>query len=80
MPIIIIELFDLYKWLIVIYCLMSWLPGAATSKLGVWLGKIVNPFLSIFDRFIPPIFGISFSPIFALIVLEFIERFISGIF
>lgn len=80
LPIVIIDIIEAYKWLVVIYCLLTWLPGAFRSKLGILLGKIVSPFLSFFDRFIPPIFGISFSPIFAFIVLDLIERLIGYIF
>ncbi|MFC0290458.1 YggT family protein [Bombilactobacillus bombi] len=80
LPIILIDLIDLYKWIIIIYCFMSWLPGAATSKLGVFIGRMVDPFLGIFDLFIPPILGISFSPIFAFIVLDLLARFIGMIF
>ncbi|KJY48623.1 Uncharacterized protein JG29_10260 [Bombilactobacillus mellis] len=80
LPIILIDLIGLYKWIIIIYCFMTWLPGAVTSKLGMWIGRIVNPFLNLFDRFIPPIFGISLSPIFAFIVLDIIERWIGSIF
>ena len=44
--------------------------------------KLCQPYLDLFD-FIPPIAGISFSPIVALIVLEFAEKgalFLMGIF
>jgi len=69
-------LFQLYSLAILIYVLMSWFPGAYETKLGEILAKICEPYLSLFD-FIPPIFGISFAPWVALIVLELIQ---SGLF
>ena len=60
-----------YEYAIVIYVLMSWLPGAQQSKLGQWLGRIVLPYLNLF-RVIPPIGGmIDISPIIAILVLNF---------
>jgi YggT family protein len=71
---IINRLFELYSLAIVVYVLMSWFPGAQQSKFGEILGKICDPYLDFFDRFIPPIAGISFSPIVALIALQFIQN------
>ncbi|KRL04664.1 hypothetical protein FD46_GL001799 [Liquorilactobacillus oeni DSM 19972] len=53
---------------------MSWFPGALQSKLGLFLARFCDPYLAFFDRFIPPIGGISFSPIIALIALQFIQN------
>lgn len=60
---------QLYMLAIFVWVLMSWLPGAYQSGLGKLLTKICQPYMSWF-RFIPPIFGIDFSPILALLVLE----------
>ena len=70
---IIIGLFNLYTLAIIIYCLMSWFPGALQTKFGNLLARIVNPFLDIF-HFIPPIFNIDSSPIIALFVLQLVEQ------
>ncbi|WP_224428719.1 YggT family protein [Pediococcus acidilactici] len=60
---------QIYMMLIFIWVLMSWLPGAYQSAFVQWLTKICQPYMSWF-RFIPPILGIDFSPILALLVLE----------
>lgn len=70
---IVIWLFRLvqyYEYAIVIYILMSWLPGARESGLGRFLGRIVEPYLRVF-RFIPPIGMLDFSPIVAILALNF---------
>ena len=71
---IIDRLFQLYQIALVVYILMSWFPGAYNTAVGRFLGRICEPFLSIFRRFIPAIAGIDFSPIIAFLVLEFAER------
>lgn len=64
---------QIYQWIILIYVLMSWLPSVRESFIGEVLGKICEPYLSIFRRFIPPIGGmLDISPIVALIALRFI--------
>lgn len=64
-------LYNIYFYMILIYILMSWLPNARESFIGEWLGKLVEPYLSPFRRFIPPLMGtIDFSPIVAIFVLR----------
>lgn len=74
---IVSNLFYVYYLLIIVYCIMSWIPrgiaGWVEDVRGA-LAMLVEPFLSIFRRFIPPVFGIDFSPIVAIFVLELIER------
>lgn len=67
-------LFYAYSILIIIYVFMSWLPQVQQSALGVAIGKIVEPYLSVFRRFIPPIGMIDLSPIVALFALQFVQR------
>lgn len=67
------QLGTVYMYLIIAYVLLSWLPNARDSFIGEMLGKLVEPYLSIFRRFIPPIGGmIDISPIVALIALRFV--------
>ena len=65
--------FQIYSFAIIIYILMSWLPGLQESKFGEILAKIVEPYLSIFRKIIPPIGMIDISPIIALLALNFIQ-------
>ena len=71
-------LFTIYNFMIIVYILMSWFPGARDSQIGEILGKAVEPYLGIFRKFIPPIGGmLDISPIVALIALRFIQ---SGVY
>ncbi|MBN3525975.1 YggT family protein [Paenibacillus apiarius] len=66
-------LYQIYRWLIIIYILMSWVPNVRESFVGEILGKIVEPYLAPFRRIIPPIGGmLDISPIVALFTLHFV--------
>lgn len=73
------KLFDIYSVLIVVWCLMSWIPrrpGGLVEDIRGAIGMLVEPYLSLFRRFIPPMGGIDFSPIVAILVLNVIERLV----
>jgi YggT family protein len=61
-----------YEVLIVVYVLMSWFPmrGMLYDVYRV-LASVVEPYVGIFRRFIPPFGGLDFSPWVAILVLEF---------
>jgi YggT family protein len=68
-------LFTIYRYMIIVYILMSWIPNARSSFVGEWLGKLVEPYLTPFRRIIPPIGGmLDISPIVALIALIFVHQ------
>jgi len=59
--------------MIIGYVLMSWLPNLRESFIGELLGKLVEPYLSVFRRIIPPIGGVlDLSPILAVFALQFV--------
>lgn len=64
-------LIQIYIFAVIIYVLMSWVPGARESRFGEFLGQIVEPYLEVFRRIIPPLGMIDISPIVAIIVLQF---------
>ena len=75
-------LFRIFYILIMVDILGSWvlaarvnLPGWVYSILEA-VHTIVSPVLAPFRRFIPSIGGLDFSPIIALFVLQFVQRFL----
>ncbi|RVU98612.1 YggT family protein [Coriobacteriales bacterium OH1046] len=74
-----IRLLDLYEVLIVVWCIMSWIPHAneTVERIRRALGTLVEPYLAVFRRYIPPFSGIDFSPIVAIIALRLVQRAIS---
>lgn len=71
---VLVSLVNVYSLVICIYVLMSWIPHGAGVIGDVYrvLGRICDPYLDLFRRFIPPIGGmVDISPIVALLVLQF---------
>ncbi|MGF9965600.1 YggT family protein [Bacillus rhizoplanae] len=67
---ILLYVIQIYSWALIIYILLSWVPGARESTFGDVLARICEPYLEPFRRFIPPIGVIDISPIVAIIVLR----------
>lgn len=65
---------QLYSFALIVYILMSWIPGSRESSIGQVLTKICEPYLEQFRRFIPPLGMIDFSPIVAIILLQFAKN------
>ena len=71
---IIIQVFMIYRFMLIGYILLSWIPAAQDSAVGRFLVAVCEPYLGIFRRFIPPIGMIDISPIVAIFALSFIEK------
>ena len=76
------RLFDFYKILIFVWCILSWIPmrrDGVLADIAQAINTLVAPYINLFRRFIPPFGGLDFTPILAIIVLELIQRLIIGI-
>lgn len=79
---VIVKLADVYTTIIFVYVLMSWIPHDRGIVGDIYrvLGRLCDPYLDLFRRFIPPIGGmVDISPIFALLVLQFGVRLITSL-
>jgi len=79
---LIYRLFELYQLLIVIWCILTWVPrtpGGFLDDVSQAIGTLVEPFLGVFRGLIPPFGGIDFSPIVAILVLRLIMRLVLAI-
>ena len=65
------EALRLYTYAILVYILLTWVPGSLETPIGRFFERICEPYLSQFRRFIPPVGMFDFSPIIALLVLHF---------
>ncbi len=68
-----------YETMIIVWCIMTYVPlrpGSVFNDIRNALGSLVCPYLNFFRRFIPPIGGLDFSPMIAIIALTVIERFL----
>ena len=75
-------LVNFYEMLILIYILLSWFPireGSLVYDIGMVLQSLCEPFLGFFRRFIPPVGGLDFSPVRAVIALNLVSQLVIGI-
>lgn len=80
---IIYELAHIYSLIIVVYCILTWVPvrtSGVLSDIQAFFAKLSEPYLKIFRKYIPPIGGyMDISPIVALIVLQLGAQFLARI-
>ena len=72
---IVIRAIDLYQFVIIAYLLMSWFQGASWAiEIRRMLAPLVEPFIAPFRRIVPQTGTIDFSPLVALLVLQWLVR------
>lgn len=73
---------DFYCLVIFIWVLLSWFQNAHKTVREIYkiLDTVVAPYVNLFRKFIPPLGGIDFSPLVALIVLQLVSRLLLGLF
>jgi YggT family protein len=77
-------LISLMVWAIIISAIMSWLTAfnvinlrnSAVAGIQRVLETLTAPVLAPLQRIIPPIGGLDITPIFALLILQGIQRYI----
>ena len=68
------DIFNVYFWLIIVRIFLTWIPSIDWySQPFKSLAVISDIFLEPFKRIIPPMGGLDFSPIIALLALHFIQ-------
>ena len=63
-------LLNAYSMMIIVCVVISWIPELQNNKIAEILGRIVDPFLAIFRKVIPPIGGLDLSSMIAVILLQ----------
>ena len=79
---LVVTLVDFYEMLIIVYILLSWFPireGSLVHDIGMVLQSLCEPYLRLFRRFIPPMGGLDFSPVIAVLALNLVSRLVIGI-
>lgn len=68
------SLFGLYFWLVILRIFLTWIPTIEWEKQPFRaLRTVVDAFLSPFRMLIPSVGGLDFSPIIAIIFLQFVQ-------
>ncbi|WP_204123225.1 YggT family protein [Lacticaseibacillus mingshuiensis] len=70
----------IYMLMIAVEALLSWFPGAQDSFVGRWVGKLVDPYVDLFRRFIPPIFGLDLAPVVGFFLLVLVRELIDVLY
>lgn len=67
-------LFEIYFWLILVRCLLSFVPTINWyNQPFAGVKDTTDLYLNVFRRLIPPFNGLDFSPIVAIIVLQILQ-------
>ena len=71
------SLFNLYNLLILIRVFLSWIPNIDWDAQPFrFVSGATDPVLNIFRGIIPPISGLDFSPVIAIILLYIVEGYV----
>ncbi len=76
------NLANFYNFLVLVYCLMTWFPlkeGGLAADIFMALDRICGPWLNLFRRIIPPMGGVDFSPVVAIIALQLVVRLLVNV-
>ncbi|MBC1241659.1 membrane protein [Nostoc linckia z18] len=69
---------QIYTFLLLIRVLLTWFPTINWyDQPFAALSQITDPYLNVFRSFIPPLGGIDFSPMLAILLLQFVGGFIT---
>lgn len=68
------NIFYFYFILIILRIFLTWIPSIDWQQQPVKsIREVTDMYLDIFRRFIPPVGGLDFSPIIAIIVLQILQ-------
>ncbi|MCE2929388.1 MAG: YggT family protein [Candidatus Caenarcaniphilales bacterium] len=77
LALLLIQIIELYGYVILAWVIGSWFPQMTSSKFYRFLDQLVYPYARIFRGLIPPIGGFDFSIVLALLVLGLIKNLLS---
>lgn len=70
-------LFEIYFWIILLRCLLSFIPSIDWYKQPfTFIKDSTDTYLDLFRKIVPPLNGLDFSPIVAIIVLQIVQYLI----
>lgn len=76
---VVYRLLSFYEMLIFVQVLLSWFVSSGNRfVVDVYgaLTTLVDPFVNLFRRFIPPFAGLDWSPFIAILVLQLVQRLV----
>lgn len=71
------NLFEIYFWLILVRCLLSFVTTLDWYRQPfAFIKDATDAYLNLFKRIVPPFNGLDFSPFIAIIVLQIVQYLI----
>lgn len=78
---IFITILSLYKWIIIIGALLSWVQPDPYNPIVQMIYRLTEPAYALLRRFIPTVFGgMDIAPIILIFGIQFLEIFFSNLF
>ena len=72
---IVARVIDFYGLLILAYVILSWFrPRGFLYEVFHVIGTVVEPYIGVFRRFMPSTGAVDFSPLVAILVLQWLIR------
>ena len=68
----------IYQWVIAACIIISFFPEFQNNEFARFLSQLVDPYVAIFRKFIPPIGGWDFSALVAIITINLAIRGLRG--
>ncbi|MGT2907129.1 YggT family protein [Streptococcus dentiloxodontae] len=70
------RLITVYSWILIIYALLSWFPGAYDTWFGRLLHQLSEPILRPLRRFNLTIAGLDFTIMVAIVLMQVLYRLV----
>ena len=78
---ILISIISLYKWVIIISALLSWVQPDPYNPIVQMLYRLTEPAYAMVRRVIPTVFGgMDMAPLVLIFGIQFIEIFLTNLF
>lgn len=78
---IVLAVISLYKWVIIISSLLSWVRPDPYNPIVQMLDRLTQPAYAFIKRFIPTVFGgMELAPLIVIFALIFLETFLGRLF
>lgn len=75
---LLIRLIDLYVLVILARVVLSWLPVDRDQAWARFLVDVTEPTVGPIRQVIPPIGGMDFSPLVAMLLLQLVRNYLAG--
>ncbi|MCA9803300.1 MAG: YggT family protein [Cyanobacteria bacterium HKST-UBA02] len=74
---LLVNLLQLFNFLLVVWCLLTWFPAVKWQDQPFrTLDMIIRPVIEPFRRVLPPIAGFDFSPVIAILCINYLVGFL----